>query len=99
MDITEQISQIMASVAYKTIDSSVASTMIKTLMDQQKDKKIYYTVSEKGAISVYGIRKIPITLYKEELFTIFDLFITEGYSKKDSFLEFIEENEGKLSVK
>jgi hypothetical protein len=56
-------------------------------------KKHTYKVSPKGAISFYGLRKMPITLYKQELQTIIDL------TKEPAFEKFLVENSDRLSVK
>lgn len=48
-------------------------------------------VSEKGAVSLYGMGKWPVTLYKQQWEKLF--------SQKDSIMNFIKENESKLAVK
>lgn len=48
-------------------------------------------VSEKGALSIYGMGRFPITLYKEQWLKL--LTITEDIKK------FIQENESKLKTK
>jgi hypothetical protein len=48
-------------------------------------------VSEKGALSVYGMGRFPVTLYKEQWLKL--LSISEDIKK------FIEENADKLKVK
>ncbi len=48
-------------------------------------------VSEKGAVSVYGLGRFPVTLYKEQWLKL--LAMAEDIRK------FIAENEGKLKVK
>ena len=52
---------------------------------------IYCKVSEKGAVSVYGLGRFPVTLYKEQWFRLL--------GKKDDIMQFIKDNEAKLSVK
>ena len=52
-----------------------------------------YKVSEKGAISFYGIRRMPITLYLDELNVILETTATE------EFKTFISVNDKKLSHK
>lgn len=56
-------------------------------------KKITYKVSEKGAVSFYGIRKMPITLYNEELQKIIE------QTQSVEFKKFITDNKSKLSHK
>jgi len=48
-------------------------------------------VSEKGALSVYGMGRFPVTLYKEQWVKL--LGISEEIKK------FIEENDSRLKVK
>lgn len=48
-------------------------------------------VSEKGALSVYGMGRFPVTLYKEQWLKLLNI---AGEIKK-----FIEENDGKLKTK
>lgn len=48
-------------------------------------------VSEKGALSVYGMGRFPVTLYKEQWLKL--LGISEEIKK------FIEENDDRLKVK
>lgn len=48
-------------------------------------------VSEKGAVSVYGLGRFPVTLYKEQWLKLL--------SMGDEIKKFIAENEGRLKVK
>ncbi len=48
-------------------------------------------VSEKGAVSVYGLGRFPVTLYMEQWLKLLDL--------ADDLRAFIRENEGKLKKK
>jgi hypothetical protein len=48
-------------------------------------------VSEKGAISVYGLGRFPVTLYREQWVKLF--------AKRDDIEAFAKANETKLSVK
>lgn len=48
-------------------------------------------VSEKGALSVYGMGRLPVTLYKEQWLKLLDM--------SDSIQAFIAANEGKLKSK
>ena len=57
----------------------------------QKTKGLSYKVSQKGALSVYGMGRFPVTLYKEQWLRLLD--------KKDEILEFISENEEQLTTK
>lgn len=57
----------------------------ETLKKNKKPSKPYLKKSEKGAVQIMGLRKFPITLYKRELETIFDM--------KHEINDFIKENE------
>jgi len=48
-------------------------------------------VSEKGGVSVYGLGRFPITLYKEQWTKLLDM--------ADQIRAFIVENEGSLKTK
>jgi hypothetical protein len=48
-------------------------------------------VSEKGAVSVYGMGRFPVTLYREQWLKLFDM--------ADDIRVFIAANEGQLKAK
>jgi hypothetical protein len=48
-------------------------------------------VSEKGAVSVYGLGRFPVTLYQEQWLKLLGL--------AEEIKKFIEENRGRLKVK
>ena len=48
-------------------------------------------VSEKGGVSVYGLGRFPVTLYKEQWLRLLDM--------ADEIRGFIRDNDGKLKVK
>jgi len=48
-------------------------------------------VSEKGAVSVYGLGRFPVTLYKEQWLKLLGM--------ADDIKKFIAENESRLRVK
>jgi len=48
-------------------------------------------VSEKGGVSVYGLGRFPVTLYKEQWVRLLDM--------ADEIRAFIHENEGSLKTK
>lgn len=54
-------------------------------------KEISFKVSQKGAVSVYGMGRFPVTLYKEQW--------TRLLGKKEDLLAFIEENDADLKTK
>jgi len=64
--------------------------------EQLKSKRkgggeIYFKVSEKGALSVYGLGRFPVTLYKEQWERLL--------VKIEDLKKFIKENESKLRTR
>lgn len=53
--------------------------------------KISFKVSEKGALSVYGLQRFPVTLYREQWERIF--------AHADEFKTFIAANDATLTKK
>lgn len=54
-------------------------------------KGISIKVSEKGAVSVYGLGRFPVTLYQEQWIKLLDM--------SEDIRNFIKENQGKLKAK
>jgi hypothetical protein len=54
-------------------------------------KGLSLKVSEKGGVSVYGLGRFPVTLYKEQWKKLLDM--------SDDIRNFIETNEGQLKSK
>jgi hypothetical protein len=54
-------------------------------------KGVSLKVSEKGAVSVYGLGRFPVTLYQEQWSKLLEM--------ADDIRAFIRENEGKLKRK
>ena len=65
----------------------------EVLKQQSKAKPGQFTmkVSEKGAVSVYGLGRFPVTLYQEQWTKLLD--------RADDIREFIKANEGQLKKK
>lgn len=60
-------------------------------LKSRKGGVVSLKVSEKGALSVYGLGRFPVTLYKEQWSKLLDI--------ADEIRAFIRENEGKLKTK
>lgn len=62
-------------------------------LKEKKNKKgqLYMKVSAKGALSVYGLGRFPVTLYKEQWSKLLGI--------SDEIKEFIQENEAELKTK
>jgi hypothetical protein len=65
----------------------------KTLLAESEPKRgsLYCKVSEKGAVSVYGLQRMPVTLYLEQWGRLLDF--------GDEIRKFIKENDSKLKRK
>lgn len=63
----------------------------KLKADKSKKKEITFKVSQKGAVSVYGMGRFPVTLYKEQWQRLLE--------RKDDIMEFISENDADLKSK
>lgn len=53
--------------------------------------EIIFRVSQKGALSVYGLGRFPVTLYKEQWLKLLD--------RIDDLKDFIRQHEGDLATK
>jgi hypothetical protein len=60
-------------------------------LKSQKKEGLRLQVSQKGAVSLYGIRRFPVTFYADE----WDLIL----GQTDDIRAFIRENEGQLKRK
>ena len=60
-------------------------------LKNRSSKGVSLKVSEKGGVSVYGMGRFPITLYKEQWLKLLDM--------GEDIRRFIEENNSKLKAK
>jgi hypothetical protein len=60
-------------------------------LKQRGARAVSMKVSEKGGLSVYGLGRFPVTLYKEQWAKLLDM--------ADDIRAFIKENESKLKTK
>jgi hypothetical protein len=60
-------------------------------LKNQRASRISFKVSEKGAVSVYGLGRFPVTLYKEQWARLL--------ASVDDLRAFIKENDAKLKTK
>ena len=58
---------------------------------QKKSGAVSFKVSDKGAVSVYGMGRFPVTLYYEQWVRLLD--------QTADLRAFLEENKGKLKLK
>jgi hypothetical protein len=60
-------------------------------LKRERSRGISLRVSEKGAVSVYGLGRFPVTLYKEQWVKLLAV--------ADDILVFIKENDARLKTK
>ncbi len=60
-------------------------------LKQRREKGLSLKVSQKGGVSVYGLGRFPVTLYKEQWGRLLDM--------ADEIRGFIRENEAQLKSK
>ncbi len=60
-------------------------------LKSQRTRGVSLKVSEKGGVSVYGLGRFPVTLYKEQWTRLLDM--------ADDIRAFIRENDAKLKAK
>ena len=60
-------------------------------LKSQRGRTVGLKVSEKGGVSVYGLGRFPVTLYKEQWAKLLDM--------GDEIRAFIKENDAKLKTK
>ena len=60
-------------------------------LKKRSEKGLSLKVSQKGAVSVYGLGRFPVTLYKEQWERLLDM--------ADEIRDFIRENMAKLKLK
>jgi hypothetical protein len=54
-------------------------------------REISFKIGEKGGLSVYGLGRFPVTLYKEQWIKLLD--------KEKDIRQFLSQNDGKLKAK
>jgi hypothetical protein len=60
-------------------------------LKNRQTRGVSLKVSEKGGVSVYGLGRFPVTLYKEQWTRLLDM--------ADDIRAFMKENDAKLKVK
>ncbi len=82
--------EILAKLAAKELTVEEAGKLLDELERPQRGQ-LYCKVSEKGAVSVYGLQRMPVTLYMEQ----WERLIGFGAEVQ----QFIKDNESKLKRK
>jgi hypothetical protein len=79
----------MSEPSYEELKAQLAALQEKV---KTRDRRaVDFKVSEKGAISVYGLGRFPVTLYYEQW--------TRLLEHVDQLREFLEENKGNVKLK
>jgi len=82
--------EILAKLASGELKVEEASKLLAEV-DQPKRGSLYCKVSEKGACSVYGLQRMPVTLYVEQWQRLLDY--------GDEIRAFLKDNESRLKKK
>ncbi len=82
--------EILKKLASGELEVEAASKLLAEL-DQPKRGSLYCKVSEKGAVSVYGLQRMPVTLYMEQWQRLLDF--------AEEIRGFIKDHEGDLKRK
>ena len=87
--------------AYRREENAMADEDLRTELERLRaenealkrssSKGLSLRVSEKGALSVYGLGRFPVTLYKEQWLRLLDM--------SDDIRAFIKQNDGQLKSK
>lgn len=83
--------EILAKLAAGEMTAEEASKQLDELDDQRKKGALYCKVSQKGALSVYGLQRMPVTLYVEQWERLLDF--------ADDIQQFIKQNHAELKRK
>ena len=79
----------MSEPTYEQLKAQLAAAQEK--LKTRERRAIDFKVSEKGAVSVYGLGRFPVTLYYEQWIRLLD--------QADQLREFLEENKPNLKLK
>ena len=82
--------EILAKVASGDLDVDKATKLLEEAESKER-KALYCKVSQKGAISVYGLQRMPVTLYVEQWERLLAF--------ADEILRFGKENDSQLKRK
>ena len=81
--------EILAKLAAKEISVEEASKLLTE--NEPKRGQLYCKVSEKGACSVYGLQRMPVTLYIEQWQRLLEF--------GDELRQFLKDHDGELKRK
>ncbi len=79
----------MTEPTYEELKARLAD--LEKQQGQRRTGSLEFRVSEKGAVSVYGLGRFPVTLYYEQWTRLLEV--------ADKLREFLEDNKSKLKLK
>ena len=82
--------EILAKLAAGEMDTDEASKLLEEL-ERQKRGTLYCKVSQKGGMSLYGLQRMPVTLYVEQWERLLDF--------SDDLRDFMKEHDSELKRK
>ena len=82
--------EILAKLAAQEISPEEASKALDEL-EEKKRGSLYCKVSQKGAVSVYGLQRMPVTLYLEQWERLLDF--------GDEIRKFMQQHDAELKRK
>ena len=82
--------EILAKLASGELEVAEATKLLEEA-DQKKRSSLYCKVSQKGGISVYGLQRMPVTLYVEQWERLLDF--------ADEIRQFIKAHDTELKRK
>ena len=82
--------EILAKLAAGGISAEEASKLLDKA-EQERRGSLYCKVSQKGAISIYGLQRMPVTLYVEQWERLLDF--------SDEIRKFMKEHDAELKRK
>ena len=83
--------EIVAKIASGELKPDEALKLLAQIEEKKPRGVLYCKVSQKGAVSVYGLQRMPVTLYVEQWTRLLDY--------ADELKKFIAENDSQLSRK
>lgn len=72
-------------------EARAANDMLKARLDKANTRRLSMKVGEKQNLSVYGLGRFPVTLYRGQWERLL--------SAKEDILQFIEDHSAELSIK
>lgn len=69
-------------------------------INKKEQTQLMLKASQKGCMSLYKLRRLPVSLYKDEWVRVLDFMIGEGkWNWSPQVTTFLEENGSKLATK